>query len=307
MRRLALLLVVSALLATYPIAGKVIGRRARLDPVLQMLETPLHARGIDVVAGNTAAYKIGSRPRLAPLTGMPTAKASADWNSRPWMDEFRRGATGFVAGVKSTRGRRAANSDEFLSAWRAASRDRRVFISFTAKDAGAAEAAAKALTAKGYVAFVFIRPSASAPTYDTALVGRMFHEAGHHFVVDTPNARKSAGVWLEATIAKGFRGPEGTGGGTRPAPKPRTPAPSESWSGRERFLRDIDSWVVTRNPDIPGKLFIHRESTGAMLVDLLYTVKVESNGSWVVYDKYGSRLGKLSNPPDVSIGRCSCH
>jgi hypothetical protein len=310
MRRLALLLIASLVLAGYPLSGKVIGRRTNLDQVLQMLERPLHDRGIDVVAGNTASFNLGSRPRVATLSGMPTANPPPDWSlrrSRPWMEDFRDGLAGFVAGAKSTHGRRATSADDFLNAWHGAPRDRRVFISFTAKDVSAAEAAADALAAKGYVAFVFIKSSSLNPTYDTALVGRMFGEAGHHYVVDTPNARKSAGVWFEASLVKHFKGPDkGGGGGNGPAPKPRPPTPVDSWAGRETFLRKIDTWVVTQNPDVPGKLFIHRRQTGLMLEDLLYTVRVRSDGSWVVYDAYGSRLGKISIPPDVRIGECGC-
>jgi len=309
MRRISVVLIASLVFSGYQLSGKVIGRHGNLDPVLKALETPLHKRGVDVVAGNTRSFKLGSRPRLAPLTGMPTANPPSDWNSRPWMKSFRDGAAGFVAGAKSGGGRRAASANDFLTAWSRASRDRRVFISFTAKDVRAAEAAADALAAKGYVAFVFLKSSMPKPAYDTALVGRMFGEAGHRYVVDTRNARASAGVWLEASMAKRFNGREsssGSRGGNRPPPKPRPVTPSDSWAGRETFLRNINRWVVTENPEVPGRLFIHRRITGRMLVGLLYTVKVGSDGSWVVYSAEGSRLGKISRPPDVDIGSCAC-
>ena len=34
------------------------------------------------------------------------------------------------------------------------------------------------------------------------VVGRFFREAGQHLVLDTLNARRSRGVWLEAKLAK---------------------------------------------------------------------------------------------------------
>ncbi len=307
MRRIALLLIASLALTGFPLSGKVIGRRSSLDPVLKALEIPLHDRGIDVVAGNTASFRLGSRPRVAPLSGMPTVNSPADWSSRPWMKDFRDGAAGLLAGAKSSRGRRAASADDFLTAWRSTPRDKRVFISFTAKDISAAEEAADALAAKGYVAFVFIKSSSPKPAYDAALVGRIFSEAGHHYVIDTRNARESAGVWLEASLAKRFNGPDKSGNaGSRPPPKPRPASPSDSWAGRDTFLRNVEKWVVTENPELPGRLFIHRSSTGLMLEDLLYTVKVSSNGSWVVYDADGTRLGKISSPPNVDVGSCSC-
>src|SRR5829696_65827 len=103
-RRFALLLIAAIVIGGVSLSGRVVGRRADLDPVLKVLETSLHDRGIDVVGGKTEAYDLGSRPRLAPLIGMPTARPSAGWGKRPWMEDFRKGVAGFVAGAKSDRG-----------------------------------------------------------------------------------------------------------------------------------------------------------------------------------------------------------
>jgi hypothetical protein len=71
---------------------------------------------------------------------------------------------------------------------------------------------------------------------------------------------------------------------------------------------------VTQNPDVPGKIFIHREQSGGILEDLLFNVKVESDGSWTVYDpsgaggvrSFGRRLGSIERPPRVVVGQCTC-
>jgi hypothetical protein len=146
----------------------------------------------------------------------------------------------------------------------------------------------------------------------------MFSQAGHHIVLDTKNARKSHGVWLEASLARGDTDGRPDPPRSGPPKKPSSPStgnPSGSRNGEfdKRAFTDgvTNRWVVTRNPEIPNKLFVHRSSSGGMLEDLLYNIKVESNGTWTVYEpggggSFGTRVGSVRRPSGVSIGRCTC-
>jgi hypothetical protein len=289
----------------------------------------LDSQGIDVVGGDTANVRLGNRPRVAKLVGMPTSKVRTEWNSAPWMKDFLSGATGFVGAIRTDgEGRTAKSTENFLAEWRAAIPEKRVFLSFTSADVEFAHATASALRARGYVTFVFLGPGDLGPKYDPEFVGKMFADAHHWLVLDTPNARRSRGVWLEASVAKGMGGSppspdppsRGSGGkGPRDEPPGRSSGgePSgETFSKMDEaaFMRDVKSGVVTRNPSTPGKLFVHRELRGGALVDATYLMKVEADGSWSVYRpqptgaglSYGEHLGRVKRPPKVNIGLCSC-
>jgi hypothetical protein len=308
------LVVLLALTADSATFARLLGDAGKLDPVLAELVAPMQARGIDVVAGDTSVVRLSKRPRIARLSGMPTNQP-ADITHVPWMDEFLRGKTGFVAGVKSAdRGHAATTKDKFLAEWQKATVDRRVFLSFTSADVKAAHKAAQALRERGYVTFVFLNPGETTPRYDAVFVGSMFSQAGHHIVLDTGNARKSHGVLFEARLARG--GTDGPGTGNSRPTKPKGPPGDRKGAfDEEAFVRGVSNgWVVTENPAIPDKLFVHRAISGGMLVDLLYNIKVESDGSWTVYKpgqtygsrSFGSRLGSVRRPTGVSIGSCNC-
>ena len=307
-----------AFLAGQPMSARVIGARGKLDPLLKTLEAPLQKRGIDVVAGDTANHPLGTRPRVARLSGMPTAKPPAGWKSRPWMKSFEAGRTGFLAAAPGEGRKRARSSSEFLQAWKRAPADQRVFLSFTRKDVRAAESAARALEARGYVTFIYLTSKSKGPKYDTTTVGRLYAEAGHRLVVDTPNARRSEGVWLEARLARpGGRPPPESSRerGGRHTSRSASSKPSsphvEPWVER-KFVRDIREGVVTKNPAKPDTLFVHRTMRNGRLVDLTYLIKVGKDGSWTVHEarpgrKFGRRVGKLGKALDgVSIGTCNC-
>ena len=335
---LALITISSLCLGTTALARR-LGDKTKRDQLLETLEKSLEKRGINIVVGDASGVKMrtNARPRVARLDGMPTPDPDRDWTKAPWMREFETGMSGFVGGVKapdhaSELVTGARTQESFLIEWNKASSDHRVFLSFTSEDKAHAHAVAKALEDAGYVTFVFLRASDERPTFDAAFVGRMFAEAGHRMVIDTSNARESKGVWFEARIARGNRPPDGDHPGSPSSPGGsfddgkgpgsgtsrrggQAAADSVSNPEMDRFLRGVDAgWIVTENPSTPGKLFVHRSSSGGMLSDLVYLVKVEKDGSWTVYrpksggsgSKYGKAVGKTEAPSSVSVGSCTC-
>ena len=329
---------------TFVICGSAIaalvGRPEALDPLLRQVQDPLDQWGIDVVGGNTADFPLpdGYRPRIARLTGMPTQTWNQDWTTKPWMDEFRLGAAGFLSAIAPTQDRNPAvarphTADQFMSEWIAAPLERRVFLSFTSQDAYFAQQTERILAGKGYVTFIFLRVGDSSPPFHAGFVGRMFAEAGSHYVVDSPHARRSPGVWLEANLAQRLfdvpaspRPPMAVTMRPKPENEPslersqisRTPAappevaPSEEM---QRFLRGVrGDWIVTENPGERGKLFVHRTQTGNALVGLIYVVEVQGDGSWKVHrprqkrsgTDYGEFIGHTKAPNSVSVGACGC-
>jgi hypothetical protein len=300
--------------------------RGPVDPLLQSLIEPLHEQKIDVVAGETKDLPPTLRPRVALLSGMSVPPA--DYGHAPWIDDFVSGARGFVLGAQA-QGTPAMtiNEQQFLSIWNTTPREKRVFLSFNSADADAAHKTAKALNDAGYHTFVFLNEKSGTPKYSGAFTGRIFADAGHYIVLDTANARASRGVWLERaaltllvrSATGGGPSPDGPTGTGHPGPdNPQAPggAPANTSSFDQAAFRDgvLHTWVVTENPNTPGKLFIHRELIGNSLVDLLYYVKVQPDGSWVVYDPNGpghwdsaaSRLGSLTRPKGAHVGRCTC-
>jgi hypothetical protein len=94
--------------------------------------------------------------------------------------------------------RQVSTHDEFLAKWATAPAERRVFVAFTREDAQTAQRVAESMRESGFVVFTYLRDNETTPWAEPDLVGRLFKEAGHHLVIDTPTARKSAGVVFEA-------------------------------------------------------------------------------------------------------------
>jgi len=99
------------------------------------------------------------------------------------------------------------------------------------------------------------------------------------------------------------------------ARRPLAAAEPSTISEIQQFLRGVDGgWIVTENPGDRGKLFVHRSKSGNTLVDLIYLVKVEKDGTWTVYiptraaagSGFGRRVGTVAAPRSVSIGLCGC-
>jgi len=79
---------------------------------------------------------------------------------------------------------------------------------------------------------------------------------------------------------------------------------------RRTFLKGIEKgWVVTENPSISNRLFVHESESDNQLVNPLYQIKVGQDGSWTVYN-WGESApqGRIVSRevPNVSIGACDC-
>lgn len=197
---------IAALLLTSParVHTKILGKGA--DPMLARFEVALDAQGIDIVPGLARAldFKTEHRPRLAKLGGFPVPQdPQPPPNPDDWMAQFTRGAFDYITAYRPAESTAApaaepSSSDEFLAEWSKAPEAERVFIAFTRNDAAAAQKVAQALRSQGFVVFTYLRSKDATPWARPEVVGRLFREAGHHFVIDTLNARRSGGVVFEA-------------------------------------------------------------------------------------------------------------
>jgi hypothetical protein len=310
--------------------GELLGNPRNLNPILADLIDPLHEQGIDVVAGKTSTVKLSERARVAMLASMPLRRPP-DFQFSPWMADFESGSVGVVVGVKTDGpGSQASDSATFRAVWSEADRDKRIFLSFTASDVEAAHAVANTLQKRGYIIFLFMNRSDQKPQFTAQTTGRFFSEAGHYLVLDSNSARRSHGVWLEASIARKFTGPDGDGAFPSPTGGPEPTGPTNPTVGeiesdlradvapgfdKDEFIAGVrGSWIVTENPSLPDKLFVHRSASGGTLTGLLYRVQVERDGSWTVYEpssyasagSLGTRQGWIRRPSGVSIGSCTC-
>jgi hypothetical protein len=204
----------------------------------------------------------------------------------------------------------------------------------------------EALEAKGYAAFIFTNSATGSPLYTPDRVGKLLVEADYHLVLDTPNARNSKGVWIEAAMAaiiaktvalgpvqqtgfgsnprkrggndppdKGEDPSNPTGGPTKPSGGPGGAArPLAKRFDKEAFLQGVkNSWIVAENPDIKGTFLVYGSGTDGVLTGLLYRAKVESDGTWTIYDpaasrdgSLGRRLGAVARPPGIDVDMCDC-
>jgi hypothetical protein len=175
------------------------------DPFLAMFGAALDDHGIDFVPGDArdVDFKTELRPRLAKLRGFPMISSVESRSPERWQNEFARGAFNYLVAYQrpsdADRSSTEAPSDTntFLARW-AEAPGRRIFVAFTREDSGVAEKVALVLRAQGLVVFTFLRGGEPTPWADPAIVGRLFQEADHHLVIDTPAARQSGGVAFEA-------------------------------------------------------------------------------------------------------------
>ena len=167
-----------------------------VDQILDKLARELDSAGIDVSARRPTPPSLPSavlRPSSPNVLREMHPKALPTYR---WMNAFEHGYADTTAAVKGPVGEGKLNSDAFLSRWERASPEDRVFISYTKADNQLAQHLANALERHGYVTFTYLNEQGKLK-YSAAEVGRRYREASHHYFLDTPRYRTSAGGWFE--------------------------------------------------------------------------------------------------------------
>lgn len=227
---LRLLLAISVMAPLFP-AGKaeILDPQAN-HPLLRRIAADLDRQGIDVVQNWRSRVPVSTRPVVAPLANYQTSLVQREAG---WIRDFRRGATGAVAAVRSTRRLDAA---AFRETWGRTPKSQRVFISFAREDLAYARGVKASLEANGYVAFIYINSQGGRPTQPPALVGEYLRTAGTHLVIDTEIARRKPGVLAEAlALAASHRRPPPEPPGVADAGprRPRRPGPGDGGAAVE--------------------------------------------------------------------------
>ena len=188
--------------------------------VVDSVVTDLDKEGIDVARklnSKQAQKNRKGQPVLGSLSGLKVRK-DASSNEATWAAEFKNGTIGGIAGVKSDSGAPSTSLDAFRQKWQSADVSKRVFISFVGVDLQHAMKVKLALEKQGYVTFVFMQDVSKGPLTSPQEAGRFFKEAGHRLVIDTAEARKSAGVIFEYRLNESLAGKESKGSPTKPKP-----------------------------------------------------------------------------------------
>lgn len=173
----------------------------------------LHRAGIDVVLGSLNEQKQSVRPRLGLLKGYkPNTQDWGEIDSIGWSYGFSKGVAGIMVAAKpeahprylSEKNRKCLSELQdnegcrFVQNWLTAERQSRVFLAFTKVDFDHALTVKKTLESQGYVVFIFLQGRSERAWAAPALVGEVFAQAAHRFVLDTQAARSSVGVAFEA-------------------------------------------------------------------------------------------------------------
>ena len=172
------------------------------DSWLDVLAGDLDRQGIDVRRRWTdLTLPDPERPQLSRLGGYPAK--TRPFVDESWMVDFAQGVKDRPALLAVEDGAEATGPvrlgpQQFESLWDGVEPSRRVFISYTRTDAAAARAIRDTLEARGHVVFVYRESATSPPEFSARTVGKFFRTAHHHLVIDTPAARSSMGVALEA-------------------------------------------------------------------------------------------------------------
>jgi hypothetical protein len=163
---------------------------------------------------------LGGAAQVAPLDGFPerTLGSAADWTV-----PFRGGAAGVVCAVASGgRGRGAKRWTELLGAWRGAPALARVMVMFARADVDAARTVQAALERAGYLTYFYL----DEPEAPADLLARLFGNAGNRLVIDTANARQSAGVQWAARASENLARTVAVAGKRRSQTNPRFSKPA---------------------------------------------------------------------------------
>ena len=162
---------------------------SELAPVLESL-------GIDAMQDWRSAVQTKGRPVLAPLAYAPVTS----YELPKWGRELDEEIIKAVA-VTRNRGQRT-----FSKNWELSPKER-IFFSFAKEDAVAAESVVKALEAKGYVVFAYLR-TGRAPVFSTTRIAYYMRTAKTHLVLDTKTAREKSGVLAEKLVYAKYWSPE---------------------------------------------------------------------------------------------------
>lgn len=216
------------LLPLYSVARVVDGAKAT-HPVIQPLVDYLDANEIDTRNGGRRSGSVSTRPQVTELRNFQSDLDGIDVGD-PFVPSFNAGTLSDRAFLVAVNSPGTAQPDElkgFKQIWDAASEDKRVFVSFSGKDLQKAQVLANGLRTQGYIVFLFKNNEANLPMVNAVETGQFFREAGHHLVVDTPNARTSAAVLAESLA---LSRPNKPGPIVVAPPPPPPPPPSSSAS-----------------------------------------------------------------------------
>lgn len=167
-------------------------------PVLDKLTEILDSMKIDVRMAWDKSTPSG-RPTLAPLNGFPAQVPQVTHGE--FAEGFRTGASGTVLAIQPASKRSLDVNDseqKLLSDWISVPAEQRVFVSFARPNLSAATAVQNALRRTGYRAFIYINTPGQTPALTPEKTGTYFSTAGHHFVIDSHEARTSPAVAYEA-------------------------------------------------------------------------------------------------------------
>ena len=177
--------------------GRVYGGLAELPAILQQLHSSFERAGFDL-GGSPKVPLNGTRPRLELLSNFEGA-APPNFESQDWIEDFNRGRVGAVGAVPNSGDQTSTDQKALEAKW---NMKPGIFISFARKDVEAANKAATIFERSGHSVFRYLNDKDGPPKYSAEFTGKMFSRAEQYFVVDTPNARHSSGVWVEAITLK---------------------------------------------------------------------------------------------------------
>jgi hypothetical protein len=205
MTALKILLVLSVVVVQRPASSAIIDPNSRPDALIDSLAKSLDSRGIDVRRSwqSKASGPTQERAHLGRLEGY-TRVVQTPPIRYPWMTEFVN-SNGALLAVENEKAAGTITARNLRSSWNAAPQEKRVFVSFTREDSEYANRVASVLRSRGYAVFVYINSEGATPSLSAASVRTYFDTAGHRLVIDTPQARSSLGVQLEAHAAEAAR------------------------------------------------------------------------------------------------------
>ena len=198
---------------------------ARQHPLLARLERALDAAGIDTLYEFQGQQEFGDKPKprlatmdnfpIADMTGFERVSITAG-NLTEWERAFHEAEVQRIMAVpqgtpeKPGKGGEVVDLPKFRLAWENTQPEQRVFISYTSDNQAQADKIRELLVREGYLVFTY-RQAEGALNTSLAEVFTFFREAGQRFVIDSPAARRSTGVRIEARFHEVLRQWEGRG------------------------------------------------------------------------------------------------